>query len=219
MKNATLVFTLLLFFISTNCFGQTLKDKKNAFISYTTGFNPDLIESLDKSKLSSKEQKLFDKFMDELRSRYESIITEKLYKALEEKSLTVLPMNHLASKLKYDDKPVTILVKRSIKKKKLAEDADYFLSSNISCSKALLSIGKSKAQINYGVAIFDGNGKKIGKINGIVKSDEGIGRLSFGGIGNVFSKIDASFIPLILEKLDPLFDKTVERMVSEIEEL
>lgn len=214
-------FTLTFLLISSSMYAQETTSQRIAYSYLYANFEKAIVEQLDDSKLSSKEEKLFVKFMKQLNREcivnFESYLSQKL----EELDYKVQPLNSVGvmgkSAINLDGYPLILLPKRTLKKHADKDVADTYISASLSISKPIVAVVGMKPTIGVTLKLFNQQGEQLQKVTSSQKTEKKVSNLGFAfNQKESFSKIDKDHAQILYEKVEEAIKLAIDDAISQL---
>ncbi|GLR20179.1 hypothetical protein [Portibacter lacus] len=220
MKNLSFLIVVITLY-SFQLQAQSTTENRIAY-SYLSGiFENGIVEQLDKSKLSSKEEKLYTKCKEKLEAITISYFEQNLTSKLKDKNMEVMPLNAVsvmgmgATNLKGN--PAIFFPKKTLKKHADKDIADTFLSASISINKPIVSIGGMKPEVIVTLKHFNKKGELINKSTANAKTEKKVSNIGFSvSQSESFNKIDMDHIEILFSRVEEPINLATEDAFNQL---
>jgi hypothetical protein len=220
MKTKLIVLALALSY-SFFAKAQDAQNQRIAFSYISSNFEKAIFEQLDKSKLTGKSLKMYEKSMKRLNTKTIIYFENYLREKLTEQSFEVLPLNTVStmgnSALNMDGYPLIVFPKKTLKKHADKDLSDYFISATLAISKPIAALVGMKPEISVTLKLFSKNGELIKKVNTLHKTEKKISNMGFAvNTSESFDKMDYEHAEILFEKVESKIQSAIDEAVLEL---
>ncbi len=217
MKNST-VLVFCFFFIT---FTLQAQDQRIAYSYLSANVEKAIPETMDKDELTTKEKKLFEKFMKRMNSKTITYFENYLREKLGEKGYNVLPLNTVGvmskSALNLDGYPFIFFPKKTLKKNADKDLSDHFISASVSVNKPITALVGMKPTVIVSLKLFSKSGEVLQKVNASHKTEKKVSNLGFVAKEKErFSKIDMEHAEILFSQIQETISISVDDAISQL---
>lgn len=199
---------------------QETAGQRLAYSYISSNFDKKIFEQLDKSKLSGKSEKMYEKSMKRLNEKtiiyFENYLTEQL----KANGYDILPLDAVGvmgnSAIRLDGYPMILFPKKTLKKHQDKDVADVYLSASLSVAKPAITLVGLKPEISVNLKFFSKSGELINKATALHKTEKKISNMGFAvNQSETFDKMDYQHAVILFEKVeDKIKSATDEALVQ-----
>lgn len=218
MKTSIITFAFL---ILGSIFATGQDQERLAYSYISSNFEKAIFEQLDKSKLTGKSLKLYEKSMKKLNAKTLGFFNKYLSEQLKGEPYQVLPLNTVSSMsnsaLNLEGYPLILFPKKTLKKNADKDLSDVFLSATLSISKPIAAVVGMKPEILVTLKLFNKDGELLNKVSVNQKTDKKISNMGFAvNQSQAFDKMDYDHALILFSKVEPKIMSTIEEAVAEL---
>ena len=219
MKTFILLLASICSTIAIQLNAQDLKDSRIAYSYVYAAFDHQIAEDFDKSKLSSKEEKLNKKFRKKLDNLCLSAVVENVNNKMAEHEVNMSPLDAITAIKPFGlhGYPAIAFPKKTLRKNVDKNVADYFLSANLSINKPLVALAGFKPEAIFTVKLFSKDGIELKKIKKSVETEKKISGIGFATKqSESFSKIDYEHAQWLYDRIEPAIQGAIAEAIEEL---
>lgn len=220
MKTIITVFLTLVLF-ATCLTAQETTEHRLAYSYVSSTFDKAIFEQLDKSKLSGKSAKMYEKSMKRLNQKTVIYFENYLREKLKEQGYNVMPLNAVGvmgnSALNLEGYPFIFFPKKTLKKHAEKDVADVFMSATLSVSKPLITVVGLKPEVTVSLKLFSKSGELINKVSAMHKPEKKISNMAFAvNQRESFDKMDYEHALILFEKVETIIQLATNDAASQL---